>query len=123
MILAISSIFCFGDLPDPEGPPCSLYLPISLFSISNLVFSFLDAIMLDSISRASSCMLVRSIDLLSLNNRVNLGSKYPAKVSFTTGCEGLTLVGILLYNLLNHWVNSRTDSDFFFRGAPNLVRQ
>jgi hypothetical protein len=101
MILAISSILSSKYLPHPEGPPCSLYLLVSLFPVSNLVFNFPDAIMFDSISRASSCILVRSIDLLSLNNRAKSGSKALAKVTFTTGWEGLTLAGILLYNLLN----------------------
>jgi hypothetical protein len=78
--------------------------------------------MFDSISRASSCIFVRSVDLLSLNNREKLGSKAPAKVTFATGSEGLNLTRILLYNLLNLCVNSRTDSEFLFLRALNSVR-
>jgi hypothetical protein len=60
-----------------------------------LFLSFPDAIIFESISKASSCILVRSTDLLSLNNREKSWSKAPAKVTFAAGWEGFTSAGIL----------------------------
>jgi hypothetical protein len=78
MTLAISSILSPVDFPDPEGPPCSLNFLFSLFTFFVFTLSFQDAIILDSISTASSCILGRSKDRLSLNNKAKSGSKAPA---------------------------------------------
>jgi len=56
------------------------------------------------------------------HHREKLGSKAPTKVTFAVGWEGLTSIGILLYNLLNLWMNSTTISEFFFLKAPNSVK-
>jgi hypothetical protein len=95
IILAMSSILSFTDLPDPECPAYSLKRLVSLAPILTLFFIFPDAIIFDSILMESSYILVRSVDLLSLKRRENLGSKAPAKVTLVPGWEGLTSAGIL----------------------------
>ena len=96
MTLAISSILSPTDFLDPKGPPCSLKFFFSLFIFSVFAFNFPDAIILDSISTASSCIFERSTDRLSLNNKAKSGSKAPAKVTLAAGCEGFTSAGIFL---------------------------
>ena len=78
--------------------------------------------MLDSISTASSCIRVKVDPRLSLKRRAKSGSKAPAKVNLAAGWEGLTLDGILLYSLLNLWINSITVSEFLFFKDPNSIR-
>jgi hypothetical protein len=97
----MSPILSSADLPDPEGPSCTLNHLVSLFSVSILAFIFSDAIMFDSISTTLSFILVRLAALLSLNSRAKSGSKSSVKVTFAASWEGLTSNEILLYNLLN----------------------
>jgi hypothetical protein len=78
------------DLLDPEGPACSLKRLVSRFLVYTLVFNLTEAIMLDSISTASSCIQVKVAPLLSLKRRAKSGSKAPAKVTLAGGWEGLT---------------------------------
>jgi hypothetical protein len=120
--LAISFIFSSIDLLDPEGLACSLKRLVSLFPISVLAFKLPEAIMLDSISTTSSCIQVKVAACLSLKRRAKSGSKAPAKVTLAAGWEGLTSGGILLYSLLNLWINSITVSEFLFFKYTNSVR-
>jgi hypothetical protein len=78
--------------------------------------------MLDSIYTVSSYIRVKVAPCLSLKRRAKSGSKAPAKVTFVAGWEGLTSAEILLYNLLNLWINSITIFEFIFFKDPNSVR-
>jgi hypothetical protein len=99
--LAISSTLSFADLLDPDGPACSLKRLVSQFPVSNLDLSLPEAIILDSISTASSCIWFRVAPLLSHKRSAKSGSKASTKVTLAVGWDGLTSTGILLYSLLN----------------------
>jgi hypothetical protein len=98
IIIDISSILSSWLLLVPDVPTCSfcflLYLSLSPYSFLTLAFH--DAIMLDSISMQSSCILVKVVDLLSLSNKEKSGLKEPTKVTFVSGCDYLTSKRILL---------------------------
>jgi hypothetical protein len=99
--LAIPSTLSSADMFDLEGPACSLKHLVSQFPVSNIDLSLPEAIILDSISTASSYIRFKLAPLHSRKRSAKASSKAPAKVTLATGWDGLTSTRILLYTLLN----------------------
>jgi hypothetical protein len=110
--LSILAIFSILLLEEEEGSTTD-------FFFSALPLSFCDAVMLDSTSRAASCIKASVADRLSLRIRQKSASKAAENVIFADASLGLISAGILPNILLNLLIKSETDSPSPLFKFPN----